>query len=47
MEIAVTVLEETAVTGERVKCCHAYLTFVSLKSLKKPDNPNPKVGFTR
>lgn len=44
MEIAVTLLEENAVTGERLKCCHAYLTFVALKSLKKADNPNPKVG---
>mmetsp|Transcript_11339 Transcript_11339/g.29118 ORF Transcript_11339/g.29118 Transcript_11339/m.29118 type:complete len:348 (+) Transcript_11339:718-1761(+) len=42
MEIAVTLLEENAVTGERLKCCHAYLTFVALKSLKKADNPNPK-----
>lgn len=43
MEISVSVLEESPVTGERSKCCHAYLTFVALKSLKKPDNPNPKL----
>lgn len=42
MEVGVRVFDEDPSTGRRVECCHAYLTFVSLKSLKKPSNPDPK-----
>ena len=37
------VSEEDPHTGERNECCHAYLTFVSLRSLRRTDNPDPKV----
>uniref|UniRef100_A0A061SI10 Acyl-CoA thioesteraes 11 n=1 Tax=Tetraselmis sp. GSL018 TaxID=582737 RepID=A0A061SI10_9CHLO len=42
MEVGVCVYEEDPCTGRRELCCHAFLTFVSLKSLRRPDNPHPQ-----
>jgi len=43
MEVGVRVFEENPSSGERVETCSAFLTFVSLNSLKRAGNPHPQV----
>mmetsp|Transcript_30444 Transcript_30444/g.86052 ORF Transcript_30444/g.86052 Transcript_30444/m.86052 type:complete len:443 (+) Transcript_30444:426-1754(+) len=42
MEVGVRVFEENPSSGERVETCSAFLTFVSLNSLKRAGNPHPQ-----
>jgi len=42
MEVQVRVQEEDPRTGECAECCHAFLTFVSLHSLKRPGSASAK-----
>jgi acyl-CoA hydrolase len=46
LEVGVEVLAEDTLTGERQKCCDAYLTFVALGADGKPTPPPPVIPET-